>query len=106
MESDRIVVSDNLNRPMRTIEDQSVIAEITKFAISHNAEWETPWGGTPVAPVRANFYVGEKFIGDLGVGDNFLTAQGCGFFQSRDVSLKDRSILLSLLDVADLYDGK
>lgn len=101
--TDRIVIIDNRNREIRTIQDQTKIGEITRFALSHASGWETPWAGTPVASVRANFYVGEKFIGDLGVGRNFLTAQGCSFFQSRKVSAKDREVILRLLAVKDPY---
>ena len=106
MQTDRIVITDNMNREMRTIKDEATIGKFTSFALSHRSGWETPWAGTPVALVRANFYIGGKFIGDLGVGSNFLTAQGCGGFQSSDISAKDREIIMRLLDVKDPYAGK
>ena len=105
-QTNRIVITDNMNREIRTINDEATIGKITSFALSHSSGWETPWAGTPVALLRANFYIGEKFIGDLGVGSNFLTAQGCGFFQSRDVSAKDREIIMELLAVKDPYVGR
>ncbi len=104
-QTDRIVISDS-SREKRTIQDKATIEKITAFALSHRSGWETPWAGTPVALVRADFYVGSKFLGDLGVGSNFLTAQGCGYFQSRNVSAQDREIIMSLFAVKDPYLDK
>ena len=105
-QTNRIVITDNMNKEIKTITDLSRIGEIKNFALSHSTGWETPWYGAPVALVRANFYVGEKFIGDFGVGKNFLSAQGCGFFQSREVSAKDRETILGLFAVKDPYEGR
>ena len=106
MKTDRIVITDNMNKEIKTITDKSNIGDITNFALSHSAGWETPWAGTPVAKLRANFYIGEKFIGDFGVGSNFITAQGCGYFQSRTISEIDRKVIMSLLAVKDPYERK
>ncbi len=104
--TDRIVIADNMNKEIKTITDKSNIGDITNFVLSHSTGWETPWAGTPVARLRANFYVGEKFIGDFGVGSNFITAQGCGYFQSRRINEDDRKIIMSLLAVNDPYGKK
>lgn len=104
-QTDKIVITDNMSRELRSINDRAKIEEITDFALSHSSGWKVPWTGTPVAMVQANFYVGEKLVGDLGVGGDFLTAHGCGYFQSRSVSKKDRKTIMSLLEVEGLYVG-
>jgi hypothetical protein len=101
--TDNIVITDNLNKKLRSINDEATINEIVNFALSHKTKWATPVAGTPVALLRANFYSNGKFIGDLGVGSNFLTAQGCGYFQSREVTSKDREMIMGLFSVKDPY---
>lgn len=102
-QTDQIKITDASNTTLRTITDKSEIRRFTAFAMTHDADWSTPVTGTPVAMVRANFYAAGKFIGDLGVGSNFLTAQGCGYFQSRSVTTKDRQIIMELFGVKDPY---
>lgn len=105
-QTDRIVITDNINKEIKTITDKSKISGITAFAMSHGTDWAIPWAGTPVAKLRANFYVSDKFIGDFGVGSNFIAAQGCSFFQSRNISANDREVIMSLLAVKDPYESK
>jgi hypothetical protein len=102
-QTDQIKITDASNTTLRTINDKSEIARFIAFAMTHDTDWGTPLTGTPVAMVRANFYSAGKFIGDLGVGSNFLTAQGCGYFQSRSVTTKDRQIIMELFGVKDPY---
>jgi hypothetical protein len=102
-ETDKIVISNNMNKEIRSINDRATISQIVNFTLSHKTTWATPLAGTPVALLRANFYSNGKFIGDLGVGSNFLTAQGCGYFQSRSVSDNDRKIIMGLFSVDDPY---
>ena len=101
--TDRIVITDNMGKEIKVVTDKERIKEITTFVLTHHSGWETPWSGTPIALIRANFYCKRFFVGDLGVGDDFLTSQGCGRFQSRNVSEKDREIILSLFSVDDPY---
>jgi len=101
--TDRIVITDNMGKSLRVITDTAEIKKITDFTLSHRSGWETPWSGTPIALLRANFYCQKSFVGDLGVGDDFLTSQGCGRFQSRSVSEKDREIIMGLFSVDDPY---
>ena len=103
LRTDRIVITDNMGKEIKVIEDKSKIKEITTFALSHNSGWETPWSGTPIALLRANFYCKGSFLGDLGVGDDFLTSQGCAGFQSRNVSEKNRELIMGLFSVDDPY---
>lgn len=99
----RIVITDNHNNELRTIQDDATISGITNFAVAHGSDWKAPWHGTPVALVRANFYIDDKFLGDFGVGNNFLTAQGCRAFLSRQVSQNERSEIMQLFAVLDPY---
>lgn len=101
--ADRIIITDNTGKPLRRVTEPSEIKQISGFALSHRSDWETPWSGTPIAPIRANFYQNNRFIGDLGVGDDFLTSQGCGRFQYRPVSETDRQWIMKLFSVEDPY---
>lgn len=104
--ADRVVITSNLNDTLRTISDTASISELVAFAEAHDSGWGTPWFGPPVALVRANFYAGSQFLGDLGVGSDFLAAQGCGSFQSRSVSPSDRVAVMRVFGVPDPYKDK
>ena len=106
MNADRVVITSNMHQPLRTMTDTLAIRELASFALEHQSHWTAPWYGTPVALVRANFYHGAKFLGDLGLGSNFLEAQGCGDFQSRSLSPADRSEAMTLFGVQDPYATK
>jgi hypothetical protein len=102
--TDRIVLTGNNLQEIATIVEKSRIDEIVEFALAHQEGWRTAIVGTPIEHLRANFYAQDKFIGGLGVGSDFLTAQGCGRFVFREVSAADRSRLMSLLAVPDPYE--
>ncbi|MBA2413281.1 MAG: hypothetical protein H0V63_10715 [Burkholderiaceae bacterium] len=101
--ADRIVITDNLNRELRTVTDKPTLDAINEFAMSQRDGFSTPFAGTPVALLRANFYSGAKFLGDFGVGRTFLSAQGCGSFHSRGVAPDDRATIMRLFAVKDPY---
>ena len=103
MNADRAVITSNRDEPLRTIADTLAIRQFASFALDHQSHWNVPWYGTPIALLRANFYRGSKFLGDFGLGSNFLEAQGCGDFQSRSLSSADRSKILTLFGVPDPY---
>jgi hypothetical protein len=95
----RIVVTVDSRDVNLQITSAADIAALASFAESHGDGWGVPWAGTPVARLVANFYDRDKFLGDLGIGPSFLTAQGCGYFQSRHVSPADRDRVLKLIGV-------
>ncbi len=103
--ADRVVVVSNNMQQLRVITDVQTVAKLGAFAMSHPDNWHVPLTGAPVALVRGDFYRGSQLLGDIGLGSNFISAQGCGYFQSRVVTAKDRVVLLRLLGVADPYDG-
>ena len=76
---------------------------LAAFADRHSSGWSYPWYGPPVARLRADFYDGDSFLGDFGVGTSFLSAQGCGYFQSRNINDSDRIELVKLIGVGDPY---
>lgn len=80
-----------------TITDAAAIARIVAFAEARPDGWGVPWYGAPVAHADAAFYEGGRFLGDLGAGHGFLTAQGCGWFQSRSATRDEVAELLTLL---------
>lgn len=102
--ADRVVVRSDTNKALRTISDPASISLLVAFAEAHANRWGTPWYGPPVEVVSAGFYSDSQFLGDLGVGDDFLSAQGCGGLQSRPVSTHDRAAVMQLFGVGDPYD--
>jgi hypothetical protein len=101
--ANRVEITDNHNNVLRRIENPAQIQALANVAISYKSGWGTPWAGAPIALVRANFFQGNKFLGDFGVGSGFLSAQGCGYFQSRNVNSKDRAVIIQLFGVRDPY---
>jgi hypothetical protein len=101
--ADRVLITTNMNETLRTITDPASVAALVSFAEAHASDWEVPWYGPPGALVRANFYAGNRFLGDLGVGSTFLSAQGCGDFPSRPVSADDRAVVMRMFGVPDPY---
>jgi len=101
--ADRVLITTSMNETLRTISDPASVAALISFAEAHATGWEVPWYGPPGALVRANFYAGNRFLGDLGVGSDFVSAQGCGDFPSRPISAEDRAIVMRMFGVPDPY---
>ena|ERR1035441_433538 len=90
-------------KPLIEISSPERLRDIAAFAQKHSSWWHVPWYGTPVARLDLEIYAGGKFLGDLGIGTSFLTAQGCDDFQSRGVGAADREALIALIGVGDPY---
>ena len=100
-EATRGVITVDSHRVGAEIQSHETLMSLADFAQAHNSGWDYPWYGPPVARLRVDFYAGDRFLGDFGVGPNFLSAQGCDYFQSRGVSRSDRKKLISLIGVPD-----
>ena len=105
VKADRVEITNNMNEPLRKISKRAEINKLAAFAKLHKSGWRTPFSDTPIALVGAKFYRGEEFLGDFGIGSSFLTAQGCGYFQSRSVSPDDRATIMKLFAVKDPYEN-
>jgi hypothetical protein len=101
--ADRVRVRDNGDHELRSITDRATVAALVQFAEAHADGWGVPWYGAPVARIYAQFYEGDHFINDLGVGGDWIGTQHKGFFYSRSVSDSDRADVMKLLDVPDPY---
>ena len=99
----RVVITVDSHPIGRELTSPSDIAGLVAFAEAHGTGWSYPWYGPPVARLSADFYAGSKFLGDLGVGTTFLSAQGCGYFQSRTIGASDRQRLVAMLGAPDPY---
>jgi hypothetical protein len=100
--ANHIVVAVGTNQNHNTIADPARIAKILAFARAHADGWGNPWYGTPVGHISLEIYADEKFLGHLAIGWSFLEAQGCdGDFMSRDLSLGDRAVILSLTGLTE-----
>jgi hypothetical protein len=100
-EADRAVVTLDSRAIAAEIRSQDTLHALADFAQAHSTGWGYPWYGPPVPRLRVDFFSGTRFLGDFGVDTNFLSAQGCGYFQSRHVSVADRRRLIALIGVAD-----
>jgi len=102
-EADRAVVSVHSRAVGPELRSPDTLRALADFAQAHSTGWHYPWYGPPVADLRVDFFSGTRFLGDFGVGTNFLSAQGCDYFQSRPVNSADRRKLIALIGVADPY---
>jgi hypothetical protein len=96
----RVEITTNHNQVLRNIEKLADVRALVEFTQAYKDGWSTPWAGAPIAPVRVNFYQREQFLGDFGIGEGFLAAQGCGGFQSRSISSEERARLIQLFGVS------
>jgi len=102
-EANRAIVTVESHPVGAEIRSQDALRRLVDFAQDHSSGWGYPWYDAPVARLRVDFFADTLFLGDLGVGNNFLSAQGCGYFQSRRVSGADRKHLISLIGVPESY---
>jgi hypothetical protein len=102
-EADRAVVSVDSRAVGPELRSPDTLRALADFAQAHSTGWQYPWFAPPVARLRVDFFSGTRFLGDFGVGTNFLEAQGCDYFQSRRVDSDDRRKLIALIGVADPY---
>jgi hypothetical protein len=99
--ADRIVVKQMSKTILTTITDRPRILQIAQFAEAHGNDWSVPLAGTPIGNISLEFYSGGQFLGDLGIGKEFLDAQGCGYFFSRRLATDDRHEISRLIGVSD-----
>ncbi len=100
-EADRAVVTLDSRAIGPEIRSQDTLHALADFAQAHSTGLGVPLVWTPWPRLRVDFFSGTRFLGDFGVDTNFLSAQGCGYFQSRHVSTADRRRLIALIGVAD-----
>jgi hypothetical protein len=105
-QADRAVVTVDSRSVGTALRSKEALRALEEFAELHGSGWGSPWYGTPVARLRVDFFSGNRFLGDLGVGSNFLAAQGCGYVQSRKLAAADRAELVGLIGAADPYAAK
>jgi hypothetical protein len=91
------------NELLREVIDPAWIAALVAFAEARGDRWGAPWYGPVGASVRANFYVGKRFLGDLGIAQDSLTAQGCGYFNNRRITRQERRVIVQMFAVSDPY---
>jgi hypothetical protein len=102
-EADHAVLSVDSHAVGPELTSRNTLRALADFAQAHSTGWSYPWYGPPVARLKVDFFSGTRFLGDFGVGTTFLSAQGCGYFQSRRIDAHDRQTLIALIGVADPY---
>lgn len=85
--------------PLAVIEDAGQIADITDFIIDKNEHWYAPWAGVPVGQLRVVFWSEDDRIHSFSVGEEFVVAQGCGYFFIHEISKAEQADLLSILGI-------
>jgi hypothetical protein len=99
--ADRVVVTLDSRNTLSTITSGPRISALAAFAEAHATGWGARFGGPPIARLNAEFFAADRFLGDFGVDSTFLSAQGCGYFQTRSIGGSDRRQLIALLGVPD-----
>jgi hypothetical protein len=95
----RLIVTTNTNKTLRQIEDGEKIGQVLAVVKKYQTDWDVPTAGVPVANLRLNFYMGDKLLGNIGLGRTFLTALHQGNFVSRPFDLTTYNEVLKLLDM-------
>lgn len=85
-QANRAVVTVDSHPVGAEIRSPDTLAALANFAQAHSSGWGYPWYGPPVERLSVEFFADARFLGDFGVGTNFIAAQGCGYFQSRGIS--------------------
>jgi hypothetical protein len=99
--ADRVEVLGNGRESLKTIRETSAIQRLAAYAQSQRDGWSAPFGGTPIAVLKLDFYSGQKFLGHLGLSQRFLETQGCDDFVSRKLSAADWDMLLGVIGVRE-----
>ena len=102
-QADRAVITVDSHASDDEIRSVDTLRALAGFAEEHSSGWSYPEFGPPIARLSVQFFAGDRFLGDFGVGTDFLAAQGCGYFYSRAVSAADRQKLIALIGVPDPY---
>lgn len=97
--TDRIVVTTNLNKTITTVGDPETIRTVLAFVKGHKQGWTVPRGGVPIAMLRLNFYLGDEPLGNVGVGETFLSAHQHGGFYSKKSDESERAKLLAIIGI-------
>jgi hypothetical protein len=97
--ADRIVITIASKVVGDPIVDKTRIQAVREFVTGRFDGWSAEPMGPPVPRVNADFYQSDKLLGDFGVGQNFASAQGCGYFQTRSLSIAEAREYLRLLGV-------
>jgi hypothetical protein len=101
--ADRAVITIDSHSYGKAVRSPEALKALAEFAVEHESGWSAPWYGTQVARLRVDFFSGNRFLGDLGLGPDFLTAQGCGYVQSRSIDRAGRAAVMGLLGAPDPY---
>jgi len=95
--TDRIVVTTNLNQTITTVYDLETIRTVLAFVKGHKQGWTVPRGGVPIAMLRLNFYQGGRPLDNVGVGETFLSAHQHGGFYAKKSNEEEHAKLLDIL---------
>ena len=96
----RIQVETNLGQPLGTIDDPERVQSIVAFVNARKDQWENPWYGVPVGPVRVSFYQNTAFVGSFSAGNGFFATHRQGDFASQLASTQELEEFTRLIGVS------
>lgn len=95
--TDKIIVSTNLNQTLKTVESPGAIQKVLAFLEHHRSGWHVPAQGVPIAKIRLNFYADDRILGNLGVGKVSFSLHLFGHFWSKPSGEAEYAALLDLV---------
>jgi hypothetical protein len=96
-DADLIRITSNLNEELASVVNRETIRAVVDWLSARGDGWFVPPQGVRVARLRLNFSRGDRSVGNVGVGQGYLTAHRKGRFYQRDADPQDREALLGLL---------
>ncbi len=94
--ADTVRMTTNLNEEIARIADPKAIAAVVRWLCERSDGWSEPPGGAVILDDRLNFSAGRRSLGNVGVGDRYMTAHRKGRFYQRDAGPSDREEMLRL----------
>ncbi len=85
--------------PLKVSSTQHALASLLQIIENANEKWRIDVAGVPVGAFRVVFYKGDERINSISFGDEFIVAQGCGYFAAASIPKSDQDTLLTVTGV-------
>lgn len=94
----QIRVADNLNNERFRFDDPERIRRVVAWFGARDDGWSQPPTGVVVSRLKLQCYVGDAFVGALGIGSRWLTAQLIGEFFQRPSSDDEFTEIIAIVN--------
>lgn len=87
--------------PIREMRDNAQTTQLVEYIVQREENWRVPALGVPVGKIRFVFWSNDQRLRRVTLGNNFLEAQGCGYFFIRSISPVEQTELLQLVGLPE-----